>query len=230
MNELLASPLFGITLTLTIYYLAELLYKRTRFILFNPVAVAIVGIIVLLKLCHIPYEQYNNGGRIILFLLGPSVVALAVPLYQRRQEIMKRKLPILIGIVAGALSSIISAAGISWLLGGSHQVVLSLVPKSVTTPIAIGISAKIGGIVPLTAALVVLTGCLGAICGPEFCRLIGVRSKAAMGLAVGAASHGIGTARMLGDDRFAGSISGLAIGLNGLATALIVSFLWMFFG
>jgi putative effector of murein hydrolase len=76
----------------------------------------------------------------------------------------------------------------------------------------------------------VLTGCLGAICGPEFCRLIGVRSKAAMGLAVGAASHGIGTARMLGDDRFAGSISGLAIGLNGLATALIVSFLWMFFG
>jgi predicted murein hydrolase (TIGR00659 family) len=230
MNELLASPLFGITLTLTIYYLAELLYKRTRFILFNPVAVSIVGIIVLLKLCHIPYEQYSNGGRIILFLLGPSVVALAVPLYQRRQEIMKRKLPILIGIVAGALSSIISAAGISWLLGGSHQVVLSLVPKSVTTPIAIGISAKIGGIVPLTAALVVLTGCLGAICGPEFCRLIGVRSKAAMGLAVGAASHGIGTARMLGDDRFAGSISGLAIGLNGLATALIVSFLWMFFG
>lgn len=230
MQDLLASPLFGISVTLLFYRLAELLYRRTRFILFNPVAVSIVSIILLLKLCNIPYQDYNNGGRMILFLLGPSVVALAVPLYQRREEILKRKLPILIGIVAGALSSIVSAAGITWLLGGSHKVVLSLVPKSVTTPIAIGITEKIGGIVPLTAALVVLTGCLGAICGPEFCRLIGIRSKAAMGLAVGTASHGIGTARLLGEDRFAGAIAGLAIGLNGLATALLVPLLWLLFG
>lgn len=230
MQALLASPLFGITVTLLFYRLAELLYRRTRFILFNPVAVSIVSIILLLKFCNIPYQDYNNGGRMILFLLGPSVVALAVPLYQRRQEILSRKLPILVGIVAGALSSIVSAAGITWLLGGSHEVVLSLVPKSVTTPIAIGITEKIGGIVPLTAALVVLTGCLGAICGPEFCRLIGIRSKAAMGLAVGTASHGIGTARLLGEDRFSGAIAGLAIGLNGLATALLVPFLWLLFG
>jgi len=230
MPELIASPLFGIALTLLAFRLAELLYRRTQFILFNPVAIAIIGIILLLKLCDIPYQDYHNGGRMILFLLGPSVVALAVPLYQRRHEILKRKLPILIGIVAGALSSIISAAGITWLLGGSREVVLSLVPKSVTTPIAIGISEKIGGIVPLTAALVVVTGCLGAICGPEFCRLIGLRSKAAAGLAVGTASHGIGTARMLGEDRFSGAIAGLAIGLNGLATALLVPLLWFLFG
>lgn len=230
MSDLIASPLFGIALTLVVYRLAELLYKRTRFILFNPVAVSIVTIILLLIICDIPFQSYNNGGRMILFLLGPSVVALAVPLYQRRQEILKRKLPILLGILAGALASIVSAAGITWMLGGSHEVVLSLVPKSVTTPIAIGITEKIGGIVPLTAALVVLTGCLGAICGPEFCRLIGIRSKAAMGLAVGTASHGIGTARLLGEDRFAGAISGLAIGLNGLATALLVPLLWLLFG
>lgn len=229
MRELLSSPLFGIVLTLLAYRLSELLYRRTRFILFNPVAVAIVSIILLLRLCNIPYQDYQNGGRMILFLLGPSVVALALPLYQRRREILKRKLPILIGIVAGALSSILSAAGIAWLLGGSQQVVLSLVPKSVTTPIAIGITEKIGGIVPLTAALVVMTGCLGAICGPEFCRLIGIRSKAAMGLAVGTAAHGIGTARMLGEDRFSGAIAGLAIGLNGLVTALLVPLLWLLF-
>ena len=229
MNDLLSSPLFGITLTLVVYRLAELLYQRTRFILFNPVAVAILSIILLLKICHIPYADYNHGGGMIVFLLGPAVVALAVPLYQRRDQILNRKLPILLGIVAGALSSILSAAGIAWLLGGSHQVVLSLVAKSVTTPIAIGITEKIGGIVPLTAGLVVLTGCLGAICGPEFCRLIGVRSKAAMGLAVGTAAHGIGTARMLGEDRFSGAIAGLAIGLNGLATALIVPLLWLLF-
>jgi len=229
-NELLTSPLFGITLTLLVYRLAEILYRRTRFILFNPVAVAIVSIILVLKVFAIPYQDYNNGGRMILFLLGPSVVALAVPLYQRRQEILSRKIPIFVGIVAGALASIISAAGIAWLLGGSHEVVLSLVPKSVTTPIAIGITEKIGGIVPLTAALVVLTGCLGAICGPEFCRLIGLRSNAAIGLAVGTASHGIGTARLLGENRFAGAIAGLAIGLNGLATALLVPLLWLLFG
>ncbi len=213
MSELLASPLFGIALTLLVYRLAEHLYKRTRFILFNPVAVSIVSIILLLKGFAIPYADYNNGGKMILFLLGPSVVALALPLYQRRQEILKRKLPILLGILAGAISSIISAAGIAWLLA-----------------IAIGIVEKIGGIVPLTAALVVLTGCLGAICGPEFCRLIGIRSSAATGLAVGTASHGIGTARLLGEDRFAGAIAGLAIGLNGLATAIIVPLLWLIFG
>lgn len=230
MNELTASPLFGIALTLLVYRLAEHLYRRTRFILFNPVAVSIGGIILLLKVLDIPYADYNRGGKMILFLLGPAVVALALPLYQRREEILKRKLPILLGILAGAISSIIAAAGIARLLGGSHEVVLSLVPKSVTTPIAIGIVEKIGGIIPLTAALVVLTGCLGAICGPEFCRLIGIRSSAATGLAVGTAAHGIGTARLLGEDRFAGAIAGLAIGLNGLATALIVPLLWLLFG
>ena len=230
MSQLLSSPLFGITLTLVAFRLAELLYRRTRFVLFNPVGVAIVSIIMLLKLLNIPFENYNTGGRMLLFLLGPAVVALAVPLYQRRDEILRRKLPILLGILAGALSSILSATGIAWMLGGSHQVVLSLVAKSVTTPIAIGITEKIGGIVPLTAALVVLTGCLGAICGPEFCRLLGIRSRAALGLAMGTAAHGIGTARLLGEDRFAGAISGLAIGLNGLATALIVPLLWLLFG
>ncbi|HEX9779171.1 MAG TPA: LrgB family protein [Geopsychrobacteraceae bacterium] len=228
MSELLATPLFGIALTLLVYRLAELLYRRTHFILFNPVALSIIAIILLLKSLAIPYADYARGGDMILFLLGPAVVALALPLYQRRGEILKRKLPILLGIVAGALTSIITAAGTAWLLGGSREVVLSLVPKSVTTPIAIGIAEKIGGIVPLTAALVVLTGCLGAICGPEFCRLIGIRSSAAMGLAVGTAAHGIGTARVLEEDRFAGAVAGLAIGLNGLATSLLVPLLWIF--
>ena len=228
MSELIATPLFGIVLTLLVYRLSEVLYRRTRFILFNPVALSIVSVILLLKTLKIPYADYARGGDMILFMLGPAVVALAVPLYQRRGEILKRKLPILLGIVAGAITSIITAAGTAWLLGGSREVVLSLVPKSVTTPIAIGIAEKIGGIVPLTAALVVLTGCLGAICGPEFCRLLGIRSGAALGLAVGTASHGIGTARVLDEDRFAGAVSGLAIGLNGLATSLLVPLLWFF--
>lgn len=228
-HDLVGTPLFGIGLTLVCYALAQLLYRRTGSILFNPVAVTILVIIGVLMVFRIPYEDYAKGGRYILFLLGPSVVALGYPLYTRRKEILIRKAPILVGVLAGALTSILSASGLAWLLGGSHDVVLSLAPKSVTTPIAISIVEKIGGIAPLTAALVVLTGCIGATCGPEFCRLIGIRDPAAMGLAVGTASHGIGTARMLEVDRLGGAIAGLAIGLNGLVTAFILPLLFLLF-
>lgn len=227
--DLLQSPLFGVGLTLGSYFLAQKLYLRSGFPLFNPVAVAIVAIIVFLGATGIPYRDYAAGGDYILFLLGPAVVALGVPLYVRRREILARKIPILAGIFAGALTSILTASGLAWLLGASDKVVLSLAPKSVTAPIAIGIVEKIGGIPPLTAALVVITGCLGAICGPEFCRLVGIRDPASMGLAVGTAAHGIGTARMLEVDRLAGAIAGLAIGLNGMVTAILVPLLFVLF-
>ncbi len=230
LNELIATPLFGIALTLIVYALAQRLYLRTGHILTNPVAVSIAAIIVLLLAADIPYQAYAVGGDYILFLLGPSVVALGLPLYTRRAEILAKKGPILVGVTAGAVVSIVTASGLAWLLGGSREVILSLAPKSVTTPIAIGIVEKIGGLAPLTAALVVLTGCIGAICGPEFCRLIGVRDPTAMGLAVGTASHGIGTARMLEEDRLAGAVSGLAIGLNGLITAFILPLLFWLVG
>lgn len=223
--ELVKTPLFGITLTLAVYLLAQQLYRRVASVWANPVLLSIVTIILLLKGSGIAYRDYARGGDIILFLLGPSVVALAVPLYQRRTEIWRRKRPIMLGIFAGSLASILSACGLAWLLGGSREVVLSLAPKSVTTPIAISIVEKIGGLAPLTAALVVLTGCLGAVCGPEFCRRIGITSAVATGLAVGTAAHGIGTARMLEIDRLAGAVAGLAIGLNGLMTTFLLPLL-----
>jgi len=228
-SNFVAHPMFGVGITLGVYALAQLLYRRFHFILLNPVAVSIVTIILLLAACEVPYSSYAAGGDLVLFLLGPAVVALGLPLYQQRQEILKRKLPILVGVVAGAVASIVSASGLALLLGGSDGVVRSLAPKSVTTPIAIGIAEMIGGIAPLTAALVVLTGCLGAICGPEFCRLIGIRSRVASGLSVGTASHGIGTARMLEVNALSGAVSGLAIGLNGLVTAFILPLLIYFF-
>jgi len=229
-SDLLQTPLFGIGLTLAVYGLAQMGYKRTGSMWLNPVAVSIVAIIGFLVASGIPYRTYAVGGNYVLFLLGPSVVALAVPLYQRRREITARWRPIMAGIFSGAVSSIISASGLAWTLHGSREVVLSLAPKSVTTPIAISIVEKIGGIPPLTAALVVCTGCLGAICGPEFCRWIGIRDRMATGLAVGTAAHGIGTARMLEEDRLAGAVSGLAIGLNGLVTAFILAVLFSLWG
>lgn len=223
--ELVAKPLFGVALTLIVYLLSQHLYRRVGSVWVNPVLVSIVTIILLLKGSGVEYRDYAHGGDILLFLLGPSVVALAVPLYQRREEIWSRKRPIMIGIFAGSLVSIISACGLAWVLGGSREVILSLAPKSVTTPIAISIVEKIGGMAPLTAAIVVLTGCLGAVCGPEFCRFIGVTSPVATGLALGTAAHGIGTARMLEVDRLSGAVAGLAIGLNGLMTTFLLPIL-----
>jgi len=229
-TDLVATPLFGITLTLVVYLLAQHFYRRVSSVWANPVLVSIVTIILLLKGSGVEYRDYARGGDIILFLLGPSVVALAVPLYQRREEIWKRKRPILIGVFAGSLVSIVSACGLAWILGGSREIVLSLAPKSVTTPIAISIVEKIGGVAPLTAAIVVLTGCLGAVCGPEFCRRIGVTSPVATGLAVGTAAHGIGTARMFEVDRLSGAAAGLAIGLNGLMTTFLLPVLMVISG
>jgi predicted murein hydrolase (TIGR00659 family) len=229
-SDLVATPLFGVALTLLVYLLAQHLYRRVGSVWANPVLVSIVTIIILLKGSGVEYCDYARGGDIILFLLGPSVVALAVPLYQRREKIWQRKRPILIGIFDGSLASIFSACGLAWILGGSREIILSLAPKSVTTPIAISIVEKIGGIAPLTAALVVLTGCLGAICGPEFCRRIGITSPVATGLAMGTAAHGIGTARMLEVDRLGGAVAGLAIGLNGLMTTFLLPALMAFSG
>ncbi len=229
-SELVVTPLFGVALTLVVYLLAQHLYRRVGSVWANPVLVSIVTIILLLKGSGVEYRDYARGGDIILFLLGPSVVALAVPLYQRREEIWQRKRPILIGIFAGSLASIFSACGLAWILGGSREIILSLAPKSVTTPIAISIVEKIGGVAPLTAAIVVLTGCLGAVCGPEFCRRIGVTSPVATGLAVGTAAHGVGTARMFEVDRLSGAVAGLAIGLNGLMTTFLLPILMAFSG
>jgi len=229
MTELAATPLFGVALTLAVYALAQALYRRAGSIWLNPVLVSTAIIIALLLGADIPYHSYARGGELILFFLGPAVVALAVPLYQRRKELWGRKGPILAGVFGGALASIVSACGIAWLLGGSREVILSLAPKSVTTPIAIGIAERIGGIPALTAPLVVMTGCLGGLCGAEFCRLIGIRSPVAVGLAVGTAAHGIGTARMLEIDRLAGTVAGLAIGLNGLMTTVLVPLLMLLF-
>jgi len=225
MTELLQTPLFGITLTFMVFVGAQKIYQRFRSVFLNPVMLAIASIILILTLGKIPYSNYAKGGDMILFLLGPSVVALAVPLYKRRQEVAQRKTLILTAIFIGSFSSVVSACGLAWVLGGSREVIFSLSAKSVTTPIAIGIVENLGGIPSLTAALVVLTGCLGAICGQEFCNRIGIRSPVAIGLAMGIAAHGIGTARMLEIDRMGGAVAGLAIGLNGLLTTFMVPLL-----
>ncbi len=218
---LAATPLLGLTVTLFAYVAGDWLYRRAGMQpLLNPVLIAVVLLVALLVLTGTPYSTYFEGAQFVHFLLGPATVALAVPLYLHAERLKRMWLPLLIGLVVGSITAAVSAIGVAWVLGGSLQTLLSLAPKSVTAPIAMGITEKIGGLASLTAILVIATGILGAMLGPGVLNLLGLRDQAVRGFAIGVASHGIGTARAFQESEESGAFSGLAMGLNGLATAL----------
>ncbi|MGD8561154.1 MAG: LrgB family protein [Desulfarculaceae bacterium] len=229
MEPLLKSPIFAVAITVAIYFLAQRLYRRWPLFFLNPVMISIAALICLLKLIGLDYQTYFQGGRFISFFLGPAVVALGVPLFQQMETIKKQSRAILCSTLAAAVVGVASAALTALCLGASYETAASLAPKSVTTPIAMGIAQKLGGIPSLTAALVIAAGVLGAVLGPGFLRLAGVRSPSAFGLALGSAAHGIGTARALEEGQTQGALAGLGICLNGLATALTAPFLLKLF-
>jgi predicted murein hydrolase (TIGR00659 family) len=217
----LAVALLAIAVTVLVYVAAQRLYARVRHPLLNPLLVAISALIVLLEVSGIGYERYDRGGRLISYWLGPAVVALGVPLHAQLHEIARRGRAMLVSIIVGSVVGIMSGTVTAIVLGAPRQVVLSVAPRSVTTPIAMGVAQKLGGIPPLTAVLVISTGVLGAVAGPALMRLVRIRSRTAWGLAMGSAAHGIGTARAVEEGEVEGATSGLAIGLMGLATAIL---------
>lgn len=220
---LAATPLLGLTMTLGAYLLGDWIYRRTnKHPLFNPVLLAIIVLVAVLSATHTPYPTYFDGAQFVHFLLGPATVALAVPLYFNFSKLRRLWLPLLGGLIAGSLTAAISAIGIAWLLGASPQTLISLAPKSVTAPVAMGIVEKLGGLPSLTAILVVSTGILGAVLGPWTLNVLRVRDEAIRGFSIGVASHGIGTARAFQESEEAGAFSGLAMGLNIVATALML--------
>lgn len=220
MNDLIQSKLFGILLTFLIFFIAQQLYQKFKYFFLNPILISIGSIILFLKFTGIEYAQYNHGAQIISFFLGPAVVALGVALHQEMEALKKAVLPILASVLTGSITGIVSVLLIAKALGASEKVLFSIAPKSVTTPIAMGIAEKLGGIPSLTAVLVILTGILGAVLGPLFLNLIQVRSRIARGFSMGMASHGIGTARVLEEGNLEGAMGGLGISLNGMATAI----------
>ncbi len=227
-----ASPLLGLTVTLLAYQGAWWLYKYAGFHpLANPVLLAVAALVLLLELTGTPYQTYFDGAQFVHFLLGPATVALAIPLHAQLPRLRAMALPLLTALLAGSLAAIVSAVAIGRLFGASEASLLSLAPKSVTTPIAMGIAERIGGLPSLTAVLVIATGIFGAVSARFVCRVLGVRDDAVCGFAVGLASHGIGTARAFQVSEQAGAFSGLAMGLNALLTALLVPLLavWLKF-
>jgi predicted murein hydrolase (TIGR00659 family) len=218
-----AQPLLWLTATMAAYVMADRLSRYSRRNpLVNSVLLAVIILSVILSVTGTDYRTYFEGAQFVHFLLGPATVALAVPLHQHWALVKRSFVPIIGALVAGSLTAIISVVGIGLMFGMPRDVLASLAPKSVTAAIAMGVAREIGGEPSLTATLVIITGILGAVMVTPLMNAMGLKDYRARGFAAGVASHGIGTARAFQVDPVAGAFAGIALGLNGLLTALIV--------
>lgn len=226
MNELWASPFFGISLSILAFWIGVKLQARLKSVFCNPLLIAILLIAVLLSVFKIPYESYNAGGAIINMFLAPATACLAVSIYSKIQILKEYWLPIVIGCTAGSVTSMGSVYLLCRLFRLDEAMTASLIPKSITTPIAVEVSGAHGGIVPVTVIAVIFTGILGSIFAPLLIRLFRVNDPVAAGLAIGACSHAVGTSRAVQLGETQGAMSGLAIGVCGIIT-VIVSMIFM---
>lgn len=225
-----ASPLFHLTLTLVAFQAAAWLFEKgRRHPLLNPVLGAVVLVVCVLLLTGTDYATYFEGAQFVHFLLGPATVSLAIPLYRQWHRVRASAMAVLSAILAGSLAASGTAVAVAWFMGASPELLASVAPKSVTAPVAMAIAEELGGLPSLTAVLVIVTGIMGAMIGPLVLDLVGIKDWRARGLAIGTTSHGIGTARALTVNDTAGAFAGLAMGLNALATALLLPILWGLF-
>ncbi|WP_209776698.1 LrgB family protein [Azospirillum agricola] len=225
-----ASPLAGLTLTLVAYQAGLWVFERFgRRPVLNPVLIAVLLITGALTLSGIDYRTYFDGAQFVHFLLGPATVALAVPLHNQFNQVRRSALAMLVALLVGSTASALSAVALAWAFGGSMATMLSMAPKSVTSPIAMGVSEQIGGLPSLTAVFVIITGIIAATFGTWVLNLVRVKDWRARGFGMGVAAHGIGTARALQVNEVAGAFAGLGMGLNGLATALLLPALYHLF-
>ena len=220
MKTIISNEYFMLALTFGVFYAAKSIQRRLGWILFNPILVAIAIIIVFLLVADIPFETYHEGAKMIEFWLKPAVVALGVPLYLQLSSIKRQFLSILASQMMGCIAGIVSVVVISKLFGASDAVIMSLASKSVTTPIAMEVTQVLGGIPSLTAAIVVITGLIGAVIGFKTLSVGHVRNPMALGLSMGAASHAVGTSAAMDRDQFVGAYASLGLTINGILTAL----------
>lgn len=219
--EFLQNKYFLIALTFGFYLGAQLLQRRTGIRLLNPILLSIAAMICFLMMCDIDYGTYRAGGDYIDFWLKPAVVALGVPLYKQLSTIRRQLLPLLLSELAGCVAGVVSVVLLAELFGASRDVVISLAPKAVTTPIAMEISQAVGGIPPLTAAVVVATGIFGSMAGFRIVKMSHIHSPIAGGLSIGTASHAVGTAAAMEVSERYGAFSSIGLTLNGVLTALL---------
>ena len=222
MTSLLNSEIFILTLVIGVYLLSVWLYRKTRLNLLNPLLVSIPVLVAVTHVLSISYESFQQGSRIISFMLGPTVVVLGYLLYEQVAHLRENAVSIITSVFVGCVTGILSVIFIARYFGADHALIVSLEPKSVTTPIAMSIAEKSGGIPSIAAVVVIVVGIFGGIVGPFVLEKLGIRSKIARGLALGSAAHGLGTARAMELGTIEGAISGLAIGVMGIMTAILV--------
>ncbi|MDG1583096.1 LrgB family protein [Pseudomonas sp. GOM6] len=213
-------PLFGVGITLAAYQLALAAYEKTRWFFLQPVLVSMSVVIGVLVICGLTYDEYRSSTFLLSVLLGPTTVALAVPLFLNLRRIRELFWPVLLTLLVGGLVATVLGVALAWAFGAERMMLMTLAPKSVTSPIAMLVAEQIGGVAALAAVFVLITGVIGAICGPELLRRIGVHHPAAQGMALGITAHAVGTARALQDSEESGAFAALAMSLMGMITAI----------
>ena len=228
MSLLTENILFGVVISLLAFEIGLFLYKKTKLPIFNPLLIAIILIIGFLVIFNVSVEDYNAWGEFINMFLGPATVVLAVPLYKQLQLLKKHLLPILTGILIGSAVSVTSVVLLASIFGMEDVLTISLISKSVTTPIGIEITNQLGGLPPVTVLAIVVSGIIGAVIGPLICKIFKIKDKVAIGIALGTASHAVGTTKAIELGETEGAMSSLSIGIAGIMTVFLAPAIYFF--
>lgn len=229
MKEILNNPLFWIFITLVAFEIGMAIHKKTKFPLFNPLLIAIVIVIGVLVVFKIDYEVYSLGGKFINSFLGPATVVLAVPLYKQLESLKENLWPILIGVFVGSVSSIVSIILLGKVFNLNETLIVSLIPKSVTTPIGVEVSKNLGGIPSVTIVAIVITGIFGAIIVPLVTKYFKIKNKIAIGVSIGTSAHALGTTKAIEMGETEGAMSSLSIGVAGIVTVIVAPIIYSVF-
>lgn len=221
MKDLISMPLFSIMISLVAFEIGCIINRKTKLAVLNPLLISIALLIIFLKYFNVSVKEYNDGGQFITFLLSPATVVLAVPLYKKIKLLKAYALPIVAGILFGTIGGMITIVLLCNLFGISKKISLSMIPKSITTPIGMAVSQQIGGIQSVTVAAIIITGIFGAIIGPVVFKVFRIKDKVAKGIALGCSAHAIGTSKAIELGEIEGGMSSLSIGLTGLITVII---------
>lgn len=224
MNEFLQDSMFaGVTISLIAYLIGVMLKKKFKSGIFNPLMISIVVSILVLAIGKVDYETYNEGAKYLSWLLTPATVCLAIPLYEQWSLLKKHYKAVMLGLAAGTVTSLSTVLGLSLLCGLSHKEYVTLLPKSITTAIGMGVSEELGGYVTITVAVIIITGVFGNMFGELICKIFRITEPVSKGLAFGASSHAIGTAKAIEIGEIEGAMSSLAIAVSGVLTVVLAS-------
>ena len=229
MSELMGDSLFfGVVVSVLAYQAGLWIKRKWKLAVFNPLLISIFLVIAVLLICAVDYERYNEGAKYLSYLLTPATVCLAIPLYEQLEQLKKNAKAIAAGILSGVLSSLVSVLALAAAFGLSHEEYVTLLPKSITTAIGMGVSEELGGIVTITVAVIIVTGVLGNIIAELVCKIFRIHEPVAKGIAIGSASHAIGTAKAMEMGEVEGAMSSLSIAVSGLLTVIGASVFAMF--